>query len=70
MVAYYDHPKGHWVHLYAANIVESPFNVARLRTNVSRCFKKVENAEAMIWKLLTVVERMFTTDSYSKMELP
>jgi hypothetical protein len=29
----------------------------RLRTNASRRFKKTENAEAMIWKLLRVAEK-------------
>ena len=57
MVTYYDFPKEHWVHLRTTNIVESPFNVVRLRTEASRRFKKVENAEAMIWKLLTVAEQ-------------
>jgi putative transposase len=39
------------------NIVESPFSAVRLRTDASRRFKKTENAEAMIWKLLTVAEQ-------------
>jgi len=37
--------------------VELPFNVVRLRTEASRRFKKVKNAEVMIWKLLTVAEK-------------
>jgi transposase-like protein len=46
--------QAHWIHLRTTNIVESPFNVVWLRTDASRRFKKTENAEAMIWKLLTV----------------
>ena len=38
------------------NIVESPFNAVRLRTDASRRFKKTENAEAMIWELLLVAQ--------------
>lgn len=57
MVTYYDFPKAHWIHLRTTNIVESPFNSVRLRTEASRRFKKIENAEAMVWKLLTVAEK-------------
>jgi hypothetical protein len=46
-----------FTHLCTTNIVESPFEAARLRTNASRRFKKVENAKAMIWKLLRVAEK-------------
>ena len=37
--------------------MESQFNAVRLRTDASRRFKKTENAEAMIWKLLLVAEK-------------
>jgi putative transposase len=57
MTTFYSYPKEHWVHLRTTNIVESPFNVVRLRTDASRRFKKVDNAKAMIWKLLTVAEK-------------
>src|SRR5205807_5928606 len=46
-----------WSHLCTTNIVESPFNAVRLQTDASRRFKKVENAEAIIWKLLLVAEK-------------
>ena len=65
MVTYYDFPKAHWIHLRTTNIVESPFNSVRLRTEASRRFKKVENAEAMVWKLLTVAEK-----SWRKLNAP
>ena len=51
-MTFFDYPQQHWIHLRTTNIVESPFNAVRLRTNASRRFKKTENAEAMIWKLL------------------
>ncbi len=57
LVRFFDYPQEHWIHLRTTNIVESPFDAVRLRTNASRRFKKTENAEAMIWKLLRVAEK-------------
>jgi len=57
LVTYFAYPQEHWIHLRTTNIVESPFNAVRLRTDASRRFKKTENAEAMIWKLLLVAEK-------------
>lgn len=59
LVTFYSYPEEHWIHLRTTNIVESPFNAIRLRTNASKRFKKVENAEAMIWKLMQVAEKTF-----------
>ena len=58
LVTFFDYPQKHWIHLRTTNIVESPFNAVRLRTDASRRFKKVENAEAMIWKLLLVAREI------------
>jgi putative transposase len=57
LVSFYDFPKEHWVHLRTTNIVESPFDMIRLRTNAARRFKRVDNASAMIWKLLRIGEK-------------
>lgn len=57
LVSFFDYPKEHWIHLRTTNIVESPFHAVRLRTDASRRFKKVDNAETMIWKLLMVAEK-------------
>ena len=57
LVTFFDYPQEHWIHLRTTNIVESPFNAVRLRTDASRRFKKVESAEAMIWKLLLVAQK-------------
>jgi transposase-like protein len=57
LVTFFDYPQEHWIHLRTTNIVESPFNAVRQRTDASRRFKKTENAEAMIWKLLLVAEK-------------
>ena len=57
MITFYEFPKEHWVHLRTSNIVESPFDAVRLRTNAARRYKRVDNATAMIWKLLRVAEK-------------
>ena len=61
MVTFYSFPKEHWVHLRTSNVVESPFSSVRLRTDAAKRFKKVQNATAMIWKLLQVAEKRFRT---------
>jgi len=80
MVTFYRFPKDHWIHLGTTNPVESPFSAVRLRTDAARRYKKVANAEALIWKILMIAEkkfrrlnspnysRQFTTDNYSKTE--
>ena len=59
MVTFYSFPKEHWVHIRTTNVVESPFSSVRLRTDAAKRFKKVQNATAMIWKLLMVAEKRF-----------
>jgi len=59
MIAYHAFPKEHWRHLRTTNVIESPFAAVRLRTTAAKRFKKVENATALIWKTLLVVEHHF-----------
>ena len=59
MVAYHAFPQEHWRHLRTTNIIESPFAAVRLRTSAAKRFKVVENATALIWKTLLVVEQHF-----------
>jgi len=59
MITYYDFPQEHWQHLRTTNVVESPFAAVRLRTLAAKCFKKVEHATAIIWRLLLVAESRF-----------
>lgn len=59
MVAFYSYPKEHWQHLRTTNPVESPFAALRLRTDAAKRFKKVANAQAVIWKMLLVAEKRF-----------
>jgi transposase-like protein len=59
MVSFYELPKAHWRGLRTSNVVESPFQVVRLRTGAARRFKKVDNATAVLWKLLMIAEASF-----------
>jgi putative transposase len=59
MVTFYRFPKDHWIHLRTSNIVESPFAALRLRTDAAKRFKKVENATAVIFKMLLIAEKRF-----------
>ena len=59
MVTFYRYPKAQWQHLRTTNPVESPFAALRLRTDAAKRFKKVINAQAVIWKMLMVAEKRF-----------
>lgn len=59
MVTFFRFPREHWIHLRTTNPVESPFAALRLRTAAAKRFKRVDNATAVIWKLLMVAERSF-----------
>lgn len=59
LVSYYRFPLEHWKHLRTTNPVESPFAAVRLRTSAAKRYKKVENATAVLWKTLLLVERHF-----------
>ena len=49
--------------------VESPFAALRLRTDAAKRYKKVENATAVIWKMLLVAEQRFhKPDATEKMK--
>jgi len=43
------------------NVVESPLASVRLRTTAAKRYKRVENATALIWKVLCVAERRLRT---------
>jgi transposase-like protein len=59
MVTFYQFPQEHWRHLRTTNVVESPFAGLRLRTDAAKRYKKVENATAVIWKMLQLAEQRF-----------
>jgi len=59
MITFYGFPKDHWKHLRTTNIVESPFDAVRIRTNAGKRYKKTANATTLIWKVLMVAEKRF-----------
>lgn len=59
MVTFYQFPKEHWRHLRTTNPIESPFAALRLRTDAAKRFKRVDNAVAVICKMLLLAERRF-----------
>jgi len=59
MLTFYRFPKAHWVHLRTSNPIESPFAALRLRTDAAKRFKRVDNATAVIWKMLLVAQTRF-----------
>jgi transposase-like protein len=59
MMTFYRFPQEHWRHLRTTNVVESPFAGLRLRTDAAKRYKKVENATAVIWKMLLLAEQRF-----------
>jgi transposase-like protein len=65
MVKFYEFPQDHWRHIRTTNLVVSPFASARIRTNASRRYKRVEGAKAIIWKMLRVAEQ-----SWRKLHAP
>ena len=58
-MTFYNYPEKQWQHLHTTNPVESPVSGLRLRTDAARRFKKVANAQAVIWKMLLVAEKRF-----------
>lgn len=59
MTADYAFPAEHWPHLRTTNVIASPFAAVRLRPSAAQRFKYVENATALLWKTLLVVESHF-----------
>lgn len=70
MMTFHQFPKEHWKHLRTTNVVESPFAALRLRTNAAKRYKRVENATAVIWKMLMLAEQKFRRlDAPEKMRM-
>ncbi|MFH1087845.1 MAG: transposase, partial [Chloroflexota bacterium] len=59
MITFYRFPEEHWKHLRTTNVVESPFAALRLRTDAAKRYRKIENATAVIWKMLLLAEQRF-----------
>lgn len=52
LLAFYDFPAEHWVHLRTANPIESTFETVRLRTKVTKGAGSRAAALAMVFKLV------------------
>lgn len=52
LLAFYDHPAEHWIHLRTTNPIESTFATVRLRTGVTRGAGSRAAALAMMFKLI------------------
>ncbi|WP_078917136.1 IS256 family transposase [Streptomyces sp. NRRL S-813] len=52
LLAFYDFPAEHWVHLRTTNPIESTFATVRLRTKVTRSAGSAAAALAMVFKLV------------------
>ena len=59
MLTFYQFPQAHWPHLRTSNPIESPFAALRLRTDAAKRFKRVDNATAVLWKMLLVAQQRF-----------
>jgi transposase-like protein len=61
LLNFYYCPKEIRIKVRTTNVIERAFREVRLRTDAAKRFKKVQNATAMIWKLLQVAEKNFRT---------
>ena len=59
MVAFYHYPQEHWTHLRTATRWSRRSPPCDCGPAAAKRFKKVENATAMIWKLLLIAEKTF-----------
>jgi putative transposase len=56
LLAFYDFPLEHWIHLRTTNPIESAFSTVRLRTKVTRGAGSRKAAMAMAYKLLDAAQ--------------
>lgn len=65
LLAFYDYPHQHWIHLRTTNPIESTFATVRLRTRVTRGAGSRQAALAMAYKLLDAAQ-----DRWRKINAP
>jgi transposase-like protein len=65
LLAFYDYPTEHWIHLRTTNPIESTFSTVRLRTRVTRGAGSRQAALAMAYKLLDAAQ-----DRWRKINAP
>jgi putative transposase len=59
LVTFCQFTREHWPQLRTTKVIEFPLATVRLRTTVAKRFKKIENAKALVWKILQVAESAF-----------
>ena len=57
LLAFFEFPAEHWVHLRTANVIESPFATVRLRQRVTKGAGSRQKGLLMAFKLLAMAER-------------
>ena len=57
LLAFYDYPAAHWIHLRTTNPIESTFSTVRLRTKKTRNCGSRATTLAMVFKLLGSAEK-------------
>ena len=57
LLAFYDYPAEHWIHLRTTNPIESTFSTVRLRTKVTKGHGSKAAALAMAFKLIESAQR-------------
>ena len=70
LLAFYDYPAEHWVHIRTTNPIESTFATVRLRTKRSRNCGSRDTTLAMVFKLLQSAQKRWRRIKHSqKLEL-
>ena len=70
LLAFYDYPAEHWVHIRTTNPIESTFATVRLRTQRSRHCASRDTNLAMVFKLLQRAQkRRKRIKGFRKLEL-
>jgi transposase-like protein len=57
LLAFYDFPAEHWIHIRTTNPIESTFATVRLRTKRSRNCGSRQTTLAMVYKLLQSAQK-------------
>lgn len=70
LLAFYDYPAEHWVHIRTTNPIESTFATVRLRTKRSRNCGSRDTTLAMVFKLLQSAQKRWKRiKGFGKLEL-
>ncbi len=57
LLAFFDFPAEHWVHLRTGNVIESPFATVRLRQRITKGAGSRQKGLLMAFKLLAMAEQ-------------